>query len=236
MAGMSGMPIIILKDTRRESGMEAISNNIMAARAVADAVRSTLGPKGMDKLLVDSIGDVTITNDGVTILKEMDVQHPAAKMLIETLSQGGTVAFCGNGGSASDAQHLAGELVGRFSHERRAFRGIALTTDTSILTAVGNDYGFDSVFERQVDGLLGKGDLLVCLSTSGNSENVVRAARRAGELGARRIALTGASGGRLAEHVELCLMVPSTSTPRIQEVHSVIGHIVCDLVEDALIS
>lgn len=158
----------------------------------------------------------------------------AARMVASTLQNGGLVAFCGNGGSAADCQHLAGELVGRFKRERPAWRGIALTTDTSILTAIGNDYGYDQVFARQVEALLGAGGLLIALSTSGNAQNCLLAVDKAHQMGARTMALTGATGGQLKRVVDLCLCVPSTDTPRIQEAHITIGHVLCDLVETAL--
>jgi D-sedoheptulose 7-phosphate isomerase len=150
------------------------------------------------------------------------------------LQAGGRVFWMGNGGSAADCQHLAAELVGRFEQERPGLASIALTTDSSILTSVANDYGFESVFARQVEALCREGDMLVGLSTSGNSANVLRAMERAAGRGVFRVGLTGAGGGRLAEACELCLIVPSRVTARIQEAHIVIGHILCDLVERQL--
>jgi D-sedoheptulose 7-phosphate isomerase len=150
------------------------------------------------------------------------------------LRRGGRIFWMGNGGSAADCQHLAAELVGRFERERDGLASIALTTDSSILTSVANDYGFESVFARQVEALCRPGDLLVGLSTSGNSANVLRAMERAAGRGVFRVGLTGAGGGRLADTCELCLRVPSNSTARIQEAHIVIGHILCDLVEREL--
>jgi len=158
----------------------------------------------------------------------------AINMIVAALRQGGKVALCGNGGSAADAQHIAGELVGRFKRERQGLAAIAFTTDTSILTAVGNDYGFDNIFARQVEALLGAGDVLIAISTSGNAPNVIKAAQTAADQGVKTIGLTGADGGQLAGEVDLCLQVPSTETPRIQEVHITIGHIICELVEEAL--
>ena len=158
----------------------------------------------------------------------------AAQMMIDCLRGGGLVAFCGNGGSAADSQHLSGELISRFRRERAAFRGLALTTDTSILTAIGNDYGYEKVFARQVQGLMSEGDLLVLISTSGKAENCLVAVEMARSLGVKTLALTGATGGELAACVDLCLRVPSSDTPRIQEAHITIGHIICDLVEAAL--
>lgn len=153
---------------------------------------------------------------------------------LEALRSGGKLLFCGNGGSAADAQHLAAEYVVRFARERQPLAAIALTTDTSILTAGGNDYGFDAVFERQVRALARSSDLLVLHSTSGESENLIRAARAAREVGARTCALLAKRGGRLRSEVDLALIVPTDSTARAQEMHLTIGHIVCDLVESAL--
>jgi D-sedoheptulose 7-phosphate isomerase len=147
------------------------------------------------------------------------------------LADGGRLLWMGNGGSAADCQHLAAELVGRFERERPGLASIALTTDSSVLTSVSNDYGFESVFARQVEALCRPGDVLVGLSTSGNSANVLRAMEVAATLGVDRVGLTGGSGGRLREQCELCLVVPSDSTARIQEAHILIGHILCDLIE-----
>lgn len=159
----------------------------------------------------------------------------AAELWLRTLRGGGLVAFCGNGGSAADAQHLAGELISRFRRDRTAYRGLAFTTDTSILTAIGNDFGFDSVFARQVEGLMRPGDLLVALSTSGNARNCILAVEQARRRGVATMALTGQSGGQLAPLADLALRIPSSDTPRIQEAHITVGHILCDLVEAALV-
>jgi len=148
------------------------------------------------------------------------------------LKAGRKVLFCGNGGSAADSQHLAAELVGRFQKERRGLPGMALTTDTSILTAIGNDYGFDSVFSRQVEALAVSGDVVVGLSTSGNSPNVVRALEAAKAIGAVTVGLTGRNGGKLAQTSDICINVPVEVTARIQEGHSLIGHIVCQLIDE----
>jgi D-sedoheptulose 7-phosphate isomerase len=171
----------------------------------------------------------------VAVLQDTAALAPEIVQLAEraadSLQHGGRVFWMGNGGSAADCQHLAAELVGRFERERPGLASIALTTDSSILTSVANDYGFESVFARQVEALCRDGDLLVGLSTSGNSANVLRAMERAAGRGVYRVGLTGAGGGRLAETCELCLAVPSQVTARIQEAHIVIGHILCDLVE-----
>ena len=155
----------------------------------------------------------------------------AADRIWAALQGGGAVFFCGNGGSAADAQHLATELVGRYLKDRPALRAIALTVDTSALTAIANDYGFDHVFARQLRGLARTGDVLVALSTSGHSINVVAAIDAARDLGVTTIGLTGADGGRMVEACDLCIRVPSTKTPRIQEMHIAVGHMVCELVE-----
>jgi len=158
----------------------------------------------------------------------------AAALWVKTLREGGLIAFCGNGGSAADCQHLAGELVSRFRRDRPSYRGLALSTDTSILTAIGNDFGYERVFARQVEGLMRPGDLLVALSTSGTARNCVLAVEQARSMGVATMALTGASGGALKPLVDLCLCVPSSDTPRVQEAHITIGHILCDLVEAEL--
>ena len=155
----------------------------------------------------------------------------AAQALIRCCVSGHKVLLCGNGGSAADAQHIACELVGRFRRERRAIRAIALTTDTSILTAIGNDYGYDRAFARQTDAWVEPGDVLIGISTSGNSENVLAAAEVARARGAATIGLCGRGGGKLAASCDIAVVVPSDDTPRIQEAHITIGHILCDLVE-----
>ncbi|NDY43218.1 D-sedoheptulose 7-phosphate isomerase [Dissulfurirhabdus thermomarina] len=157
-----------------------------------------------------------------------------AREMAEVFRGGGRVFFFGNGGSAADAQHLAAEFVNRFRMERRPLPGIALTTDTSILTAVGNDYSFDDVFAKQVQALGRPGDMAVGISTSGHSPNVVKALAAAREAGLRTVALTGRGGGRMAETADLVLRAASDDTPRIQEVQIFLGHLLCDLVERIL--
>ena len=149
----------------------------------------------------------------------------------ETLEHGGTLMFCGNGGSAADAQHLAAEYVVRFRRERRPLRAIALTTDTSVLTAGANDFSFDDVFARQVEALGRKGDLLVLHSTSGESENLIRAAAAARAVDIRTVALLAKGGGRLLDRVDQALVVPTDSTAHAQELHLAIGHVICDRVD-----
>ena len=155
----------------------------------------------------------------------------AAQTLAEVLQSGGKLLLFGNGGSAADAQHLAAEFVNRFQVERPPLAALALTTDTSILTAVANDYDFVQVFAKQVRALGRPGDLALGLSTSGNSPNVVEGLKAARELGLKTLALSGRDGGPVAAAAELALIVPSWNTPRIQEVHITIGHVLCDLVD-----
>ena len=142
--------------------------------------------------------------------------------------------LAGNGGSAADAQHLAGELIGRFNYDRAPAAAIALTTDTSALTAIGNDYGYERVFERQVRGLGRKDDVLIAISTSGRSANILRAIGAARELGLVTVGMTGKSGGEMAPLCDLCLRAPSDSTPLIQQIHIIAGHVIFGLVEERL--
>jgi len=163
-----------------------------------------------------------------------DTVARAAELIISAVKAGGKVLVFGNGGSAADAQHIAAELVNRLNYDRPPIASIALTTDSSILTSVGNDSSFDHVFERQVRAFGGAGDVALAISTSGNSPNVLRAVDAARELGIRTIALTGRDGGRLKDAVDIALVVNADSTQRIQETHITIGHILCELIEDAL--
>jgi len=158
----------------------------------------------------------------------------AAQLIIDSLRDGGKLALCGNGGSAADAQHIASELVGRFQQERRPLPAIALTTDTSILTSLSNDYGYSDIFSKQVEALLAPGDVLIALTTSGNSLNCVEAVRAARDQGVTTIAMTGAGGGQIAQQVDLALIVPHEQTARIQETHITIAHALCELIEEAL--
>lgn len=158
----------------------------------------------------------------------------AARMMIGALKSGHKILFFGNGGSAADAQHLAAELIGRYRKDRRSLPALALTTDTSILTAISNDYGFEVVFARQIEGLAEKGDVAFGISTSGNSRNVIEGLIKAKEKGCSTIGLLGCDGGKIAEVADLSLVVPSQITPRIQECHITIGHILCQLIETEL--
>ena len=159
----------------------------------------------------------------------------AADDLVAAVRAGHKVLFCGNGGSAADAQHFAGEFINRFLLERRPYAGLALTTDTSVLTAIGNDYGYDQVFEKQILALGRPGDVLVAISTSGNAANVCRAARAAKAAGLRTLAMTGGTGGQLAGLADRVLSLACTpSTPRIQEGHQLMMHLMCESVEEIL--
>jgi len=173
--------------------------------------------------------------DHLKIVSSLTAERPKlesiARKMSETIREGKKILWCGNGGSAADSQHLAAELVGRFRRERQGLPSIALTTDTSILTSIGNDYGFAEIFRRQVEALATTGDLLVGLSTSGNSSNVCAAIEKGRELGVYTVAMTGAGGGRAAELADCCLCIPSTDTARIQEAHILVGHIFCDWIE-----
>ncbi len=152
----------------------------------------------------------------------------------DALAAGGKLMFCGNGGSAADSQHLAAELTGRLVHDRRPLAAVALSTDTSALTCIGNDYSFDEIFARQVAGLGRAGDVLIGISTSGNSRNVIRAVEEARRIGVHVIGLLGRDGGALAPLCDVAIVVPSRTTARIQEAHILIGHTLCGMVEQSL--
>ena len=156
-----------------------------------------------------------------------------AAAMIACMQKDGAIYWCGNGGSAADSQHLAAELIGRFKRERRAIRSAALTTDTSALTALGNDYGFNMIFSRQLEGMGRKGDILVGISTSGNSANILLAMQQARKMGVGTVGFLGRDGGKIKAECQHAFIVPSSDTARIQEMHIMAGHIVCDLVEQA---
>ena len=171
-----------------------------------------------------------------TLEKHADNIVAAADLIFDCYNKGGKVLLFGNGGSAADSQHIAAEFVGRFLSERRSLPAIALTTDTSILTAVGNDYGFDRIFQRQVESLVNSGDVIIALSTSGNSENVIEGVLTAREKGAKVIVLSSQGGGRLHDHADILIDIPSKETPRIQEMHILVGHTICNIVETVVMS
>lgn len=156
------------------------------------------------------------------------------EILVAALKAGNKLLLFGNGGSAADAQHLAAEFVGRFAFDRPALPALALTVDTSCLTAVGNDYGFDHIFARQIEALARPGDIAIGISTSGNSPNVLSGMAAARKIGLITVALTGGTGGKLRSLADHCLCIPSQATPRIQECHHLIGHILCEIVEQEL--
>lgn len=166
--------------------------------------------------------------------KNIPVLEKIAETSLKALQHGNKIMFCGNGGSAADSQHLAAELVSRYKRDRRAIPSIALTTDTSILTSAGNDYGYEYTFSRQVEALGREGDVLIAISTSGNSPNVLRAIKMAKKMGITTVGFTGEKGGAMTELVDLCLNVPCQNTPRIQEVHITAGHALCDILEQEL--
>ena len=170
-----------------------------------------------------------------TVANELGPQlERALEMVRETVAAGGTLFFCGNGGSAADAQHVATEYVVRYLRDRRAYPAVALTTDTSLLTAAGNDLGFDAVFERQVEALARRGDLLVIHSTSGNSPNVLRAAEAARARGVRVLAFSARDGGTLRQLADHSVVIPTARTDRAQEMHLCIEHLICEYVERAI--
>jgi len=157
-----------------------------------------------------------------------------AQLFISALKNKGKIIFMGNGGSAADAQHLAAELVGRFKKDRAPLAAIALSTNTSILTSLGNDYGFDQIFVRQIQALANPNDVVVGISTSGKSKNVIKAIKKAKELGFKTVGILGNDGGDLKAIVDMDLTIPSAQTPHTQEIHILAGHIICEIVEDAL--
>ncbi len=182
--------------------------------------------------------DNEMQNHLKTIQKSIDeIQsyiYTACVIITDTLARGNKVLLCGNGGSAADAQHIAAELTGRYKTQRKGLCGIALTTDTSALTAIANDYGYDRVFDRQVEAIACEGDLLIGISTSGNSKNVNNALKMAKEIGCRTIGFSGRDGGGMSGLCDVNIIVPSDDTPRIQEMHIMIGHILCQAVDDSL--
>ncbi len=160
--------------------------------------------------------------------------YTACIIATDTLAHKKKILICGNGGSAADAQHIAAEIVGRYKKERRGLPAIALSTDTSILTAISNDYGYKRVFARQIEALANKGDLLIAISTSGNSKNIINAIKSAKSQGCRTIGLSGNDGGKMDDLCDINIVVPSSDTPRIQEMHILIGHIISQAIDDLI--
>jgi D-sedoheptulose 7-phosphate isomerase len=166
-----------------------------------------------------------------TVTQQQELLEEIARAMAAALHNGNQILWCGNGGSAGDSQHLAAEIVGRFRRERRGLPSIALTTDTSILTSIGNDYGYEAVFSRQVEAMSRPGDVLVGISTSGNSHNVIAALELAGKLGVTTVAFTGEGGGRMGALADHLFAVSSRDTARVQEAHILAGHMICDWLE-----
>lgn len=173
-----------------------------------------------------------------TIKKVIDTMkeplEQASKLVVDTLKNGNKILIFGNGGSAADAQHIAAELVNKYKTERRALPAIAITTDTSALTSIGNDYSYDKVFDRQIEALANKGDLLIGISTSGNSKNVINAFKVGNEIGCKTLGFSGKDGGAMNDLCDINLIVPSNDTPRIQEMHILFGHIICQIIDNEL--
>lgn len=195
--------------------------------------------KKVEKSAADKFGELakkTLEAHADLFQKILDGEIPnierCAELIFETFEKGGKILICGNGGSAADAQHIAAEFVGRYETERKALAAIALTTDTSALTALANDYNFERVFSRQVEALARAGDLLIAISTSGNSPNVNQAVMAARQVGCRTLGMTGANGKKLASLCDECLMIPAERTARIQEAHITIAHIWCEIIDE----
>lgn len=183
----------------------------------------------IEKILKDSI---RVKED--MLANSSDIIAQIADQIITSLKKGGKLIIFGNGGSSADAQHIAAELVGRFQKERRALAALALTTNTSVLTALANDYGYETVFSRQLEALADKKDVVLAISTSGKAKNVIEAVKLAKSIGIKTIAFSGGDGGELAKLADIALIVPAKITARIQEAHITVGHILCELIEDEL--
>lgn len=187
---------------------------------------------------IDNVKNIISQHSSVVqqlALIEKDISA-ACELIIRAIESSHKIAFCGNGGSAADAQHLAAEFTGKFMLDRNPMPAMAFTTNSSVLTAIANDYSFEDVFKRQAQAFLSEGDIFIGISTSGNSKNILSAAQVATSKGAKTIALTGQSGGLMADNFDLSIKVPSTSTARIQEVHILVGHIICEIVESKVFS
>ena len=184
-----------------------------------------------DKIIADINSHFALADE---ITAKAGLIEEAANKIIAALKNGGTLYICGNGGSAADSQHFAAELIGRFLIEREPVKALALTANTSILTAIGNDYGFDKIFERQVDAFVKSKDILFGISTSGNSLNIVNAVKMAKKKGALAMSLLGCGGGKIAQESDFSLICASNDTPRVQEMHILIIHILCSAIENKL--
>ena len=191
---------------------------------------STKSKTSTDQLLVKSLREHLQTLQSLLETSLADIES-SGQLICSTLTSGNKILICGNGGSAADAQHIAAELVGRYEQERRSYPAVALTTDTSALTALSNDFGYAEVFARQIAGLGVRGDVLIAISTSGKSANVLKAAEKARELGCHVIGLTGETKDPLASLCDICIAVPAKRTSRVQEAHITIGHLWCEMVD-----
>jgi D-sedoheptulose 7-phosphate isomerase len=231
----------------------AVADALPEVRAVAKWVTRLPGGGGAVREVADRLVTARLNSDPAiewarqSVWQSLEVKQAiagseqflgqivrVAQAMADVLRAGGRVFFCGNGGSAADSQHLAAELVGRFALERRSLPAMALSVNSSVVTAIGNDYGYDQVFSRQLEGLAHTGDMVIGITTSGNSANVIRAMESGRKMGLRTIGMTGARGGQLRAAVDECLCVPSDLTPRIQEGHILIGHMLCEYAERAL--
>lgn len=190
----------------------------------------------MDAIITDRIRESIETKEKILADNDLLILiQSAANSIYSCLQANGKVLFCGNGGSASDALHLTAELTGRFQRERRAYSAICLNANMAELTAVANDYGYEAAFARATEGLMTPSDVLVGISTSGNSKNIRRAILKAKEIGGATIALLGRDGGKIKDIADISIVIPSDNTARIQESHIMIGHIICELVENAMV-
>lgn len=185
----------------------------------------------IENIIKDSIDVKQLILSDKALIKRI---HDAAELCVDSLKKGGKIHFCGNGGSASDAQHLAAELSGRFYYDRAPLNAEALHVNTSYLTAVANDYSFEMVYARMLQASAKKGDVLIGISTSGNSANILKAFEKAKEMGVMTIGMTGETGGKMANSCDILLNVPCRCTPRIQESHIMIGHIICEIIESTI--
>jgi D-sedoheptulose 7-phosphate isomerase len=186
----------------------------------------------MKEIITKDINDhLEVAN---TLHKLTEKIYKSAEICITSLNNGGKILLCGNGGSAADAQHIAAELIGRYKLERKGIPAIAITTDTSSITSIGNDYGFGQVFERQIEAIANEGDIVIGISTSGQSENVINALNLAKTIGCLTIGFTGGNSGKMNAFCDINLTVSSEDTARIQEMHIILGHIICNLIEREL--
>jgi D-sedoheptulose 7-phosphate isomerase len=191
-----------------------------------------MNPKNLENTLLEEYDDcISILIHSKQLLKQI-IQ--SSRMILSSINQGKKIVSFGNGGSAADAQHFAAEFVGRFQKERKSLPAISFTTDTSIITSIGNDYSFDKIFERQCESLVKKGDIILAISTSGSSKNIISGVKMAKKNGAKIISLTGNRNTTLVKISDISIQVPSTSTPRIQEVHRLVLHLLCSAVEQKL--